>query len=258
MEPANFFQAYVKDRRLGRIERFARESFDHLVRYVASDAGAEGLVAFANLVPGREREQIREQVEYFRSIGQPFEWKVYELDQPRSLEAILLAESFAAGEREAFMAFQLRESTPYIAPFDGAWRVERVTSERGVRHVLSVQERVWGRTFEWLYPQLSQTLMREPDELSVYCAYAGDEPIGSGWVEYPEGSRFPELHGGAVLKAWRGRGVFAELLGIRLREAESRRYEFLCVDASPMSRPILEKAGFLHICTTVPMRKSVA
>ena len=167
MTPQSFFAAYVEDRRQAHIARLARESLGHLVRYVARDLGAEGLVAYASLTTGREVEQIREQVEYFRSIRQDFEWKVYELDQPRSMEALLAAESFVPGEREAFMVYEVRVPTPDIPSSNGEWTVERVISEAGIRDVLSVQEVVWGRGFEWLYTQLCQRFIQRPDELCV-------------------------------------------------------------------------------------------
>lgn len=109
-----------------------------------------------------------------------------------------------------------------------------------------------------LYPQLVATLQRRPTEFSIYCAYARGEPVGTGRTKFPPDSRFPELHGGAVLESWRGRGIYSDLFGVRLREAKQRGYDFMCVDAAPMSRPILEKIGFESVCATVPMRRKVA
>jgi len=108
---------------------------------------------------------------------------------------------------------------------------------------------IWGPT--------GKRALRTRLQLCVYCAYAGGKPIGSGWVEFPEGSVYPELHGGAVLEEWRGRGLYSELFAVRLRQVERRHFRFLCVDASPSSRPILEEIGFRLVCATVPMRKGV-
>jgi GNAT superfamily N-acetyltransferase len=93
--------------------------------------------------------------------------------------------------------------------------------------------------------------------LSIYCAYVGGEPVGTGWTEFPPDSRFPELHGGAVLESRRGRGIYSDLFAVRVDEAKKRLYDFICVDAAPMSRPILQKIGFRGVCATVPMRKKV-
>ena len=253
MNPADIFRAYVADRRRQDIEQFDRECFGHLLRYTARIPGAEGMVTFANLSPGCEVRQIVEQVDYFSSIRQDFEWKVYEFDRPDRLQALLAAELFVADESEVFMVLSLDRRSRKVASCQGAWEVRRVIDDAGVRDVVTVQERVWGRTFPWLYPQLAKTRQRRPTELSMYCAYDGGEPVGTGYTEFPPGSRFPELHGGAVLEGWRGRGMYSDLFNVRLEEAKQRGHDFLCVDAAPMSRPILERIGFDRICATVPM-----
>lgn len=58
--------------------------------------------------------------------------------------------------------------------------------------------------------------------------------------------------------SFRGRGIYKALYEERLAEAARRGYERITVDASPMSRPILEKIGFFHICSTTPMRYKIA
>jgi hypothetical protein len=39
-----------------------------------------------------------------------------------------------------------------------------------------------------------------------------------------------------------------------MRDARARGYEFVAVDAAPMSRPILMRQGFTPVCFTYPMR----
>jgi len=51
-----------------------------------------------------------------------------------------------------------------------------------------------------------------------------------------------------------GAGEFySMLLHERCLEAQERGYEYLAVDAAPMSRPILERKGFEFICWTYPL-----
>jgi hypothetical protein len=54
--------------------------------------------------------------------------------------------------------------------------------------------------------------------------------------------------------AYRGQGLYTALLAIRAQEAISRHVEFLTVDASAMSRPILEKFGFIKIAESYPCK----
>jgi len=86
--------------------------------------------------------------------------------------------------------------------------------------------------------------------------YASEEPriVQATASDYIPGSAFADLHGGAVLEAARGRGVYSRLLQVRVAHARERRCEYLSVDAAPMSRPILEAKGFTRICGTYPMR----
>jgi hypothetical protein len=47
------------------------------------------------------------------------------------------------------------------------------------------------------------------------------------------------------------------LLAVRAQEARARRVRFLSVEASPMSRPILEKFGFQMLAYTYPCKWEV-
>jgi hypothetical protein len=155
---------------------------------------------------------------------------------------------------EVFMICSLRGQGSVPKYERAPWDIRIISDEKGIGDVVAVQEQVWIQNFEWLAGPLARRLRTDPSSLSVYCAYAGSKPIGTGWTDFPSGSAFPELHGGAVVAAWRGRKVYSALYGCRLAEAIERSYDFLVVDASPLSRPILEKLGFRPVCTTIPMR----
>jgi GNAT superfamily N-acetyltransferase len=251
------FHEYAADRRDRRLEGFHEERFPHLVRYTPAARDIEGFVAFADLPPGGEREAILEQVRFFADRGEPFEWKVYDFDRPADLRVLLEREGFVAGPMEAFMLLPLGGSpTPHPGVAATGIRLERVRTEEGIRHVVAVQEEVWQRDLSWLADTLWRSLSERPEEMSIHCAYSGSRPVGTGWTEFPDGSQFADLHGGAVLPEARGRGVYSLLFDQRRQEAWKRGYRYLTVDAAPMSRPILERKGFLHICDTYPMRLS--
>ena len=245
MDVDDFFRRYAQDRRSMELPSFRREAFDHLVRYTAEPPGDEGFVAFARLAPATEQAAIREQVDHFRRLGQAFEWKVYALDRPGNLRRLLHDEGFVADDEETFMVFDLSGRSPRGARVGAA--------VAGLDDVLAVQQAVWGDRFDGLRRALSNALRSAPDTVSVYCAYLHGRPVGSGWIDFPPGSRFPELHGGSVVGDARGRGVYSALFTRRLDEAATRSYAHVCVDASDLSRPILRNIGFEVVCTTVPM-----
>jgi len=68
--------------------------------------------------------------------------------------------------------------------------------------------------------------------------------VSSAWVRFNPGSQFASLWGGSTLEQYRGQGHYTALMAVRAQEAARRGVRFLTVDASPMSRPILEKQGF--------------
>jgi hypothetical protein len=258
MTKIEVFHSYCADRKRIRIDGFEAHEFDHLMRYTSRDPGVDGLVAYTNLRRGYEVAQIQEEIAYFQALRQNFEWKVYEFDRPSNLQKILESQAFVPGEMEVLMIYSLRGQASITKYEQSLWDVRMVQDEIVVRDVVAVQEEVWGQDFDWLVRQLACRLRCDPTGLSVYCAYADGQPIGTGWTDFPSGSAFPELHGGAVVKAWRGRNVYSDLFRRRLAEAIERSYDFLVVDASPLSRPILEKLGFRPVCTTIPMRFKVA
>lgn len=246
-----FFDEYVRDRREQSIELYTLEDLGYLVRYTPQTE-SDGIVMFANLKPSEAKSIIEEQINYFGSKCNGFEWKVYDFDEPGNLKSLLGEYGFLPDEPEAFMACSVKACVHSASPLV-SWEIVQVESKQGLLDVVSVQESVWDRKFDWLAEQLQFRVTTQPEQLSIYCAYVDGKPVGTGWTDFPKGSKFPELHGGSVLPEMRGQGIYKALYEKRLAEAANRGYEWLVVDASPMSRPILEKMGFIHICSTTPM-----
>jgi len=254
LDPSSLFREYAAERRSRGILGFDLEVLPHLSRHTPRDPGVEGLVLFADLPPGREVAAIRAEKEYFRARGLGLEWKVFEFDRPSNLRALLEAEGFAAGTEELFLVRPVGAAAGRAPRIPPGFRIEPVETARGIDDVVRVQEAVWGRAFGWLRPQLAGLLRQRPRVLWLGCAYEGDRPVATGWAEFGPGSRFADLHGGAVLPEVRGRGIYSALLARRSEEARRRGYPLLAVDAAPMSRPILVAKGFQPVCGTVPMR----
>lgn len=260
MDVQAFFKQYAQDRREQNIPGFTREAFPHLVRYLGHTVDGEGgLVSYTSLTQGQELAQIQAELDHFRQKGSPFEWKVYEFDTPANLKELLLAQGFVQDEEEAFLVFHLGQEQGKTLPpqrtLNSNVRIERVADEAGLRDIVAIQAAVWqDHEFDWLLPQLLDTLQNHPQQLSVYCAYVDEQAVGCGWTSFPPGSSMPELHGGSVLEAFRGQGIYSALYRVRFEELRERGYQYVTVDAAPMSRPILERIGFELVCKTWPMR----
>ncbi len=62
------------------------------------------------------------------------------------------------------------------------------------------------------------------------------------------------LWGGSTISGFRKRGLYTALLAVRAQEANARGVRYLTVNASAMSRPILEKFGFEVIAYSHPCK----
>jgi GNAT superfamily N-acetyltransferase len=221
-----------------------REVTPSVIRHIpAPGAGGEGVVIYSRLNAANLADIIREQITYFEGIGQDFEWKVYNYDTPSDLKAQLVARGFEAGEAEAVLALDLQEAPPaLLTPV--THDVRRITHPDKINDILAVQEEVWQEDLTWLARRLAEGLRHAPEHLSLYAAYVEGVPVSSAWIEFYKHSQFAALWGGSTLPDYRKRGLYLALLAARTQEAYHRGVRFLTVDASPMSRPILEKFGF--------------
>lgn len=131
-------------------------------------------------------------------------------------------------------------------------RLVQATDPAGIDLVVDVHEKAFGADGGQLRHRLLARLAADPGTVVAVVALAGDEPVSAARMELVPGTRFAGLWGGGTVEAWRGRGVYRALVAHRARVAAARGYRYLQVDASPMSRPILERLGFHALSTTTP------
>ncbi|WP_327673213.1 GNAT family N-acetyltransferase [Kitasatospora sp. NBC_00458] len=203
---------------------------------------------------------IAEQIAYFTALGQDFEWTLYGHDRPADLGDRLLAAGFTPDEPETLMVAEvaalLAGPAGTAAPGDAGITLREVTDEAGVDEVVDVHEQAFGTDGSRLRRRILAHLAESPDTLRVHLALAevdGREvPVSAARMELHPGTGFAGLWGGGTVEAWRGRGVYRALVAHRARLADELGYEYLRVDASPQSRPILERLGFAALTTATP------
>lgn len=248
-EPGSIGQLYRRDRRCRELPGYRREDLGALVRYTPMGSDAAGIVCFTDLDAAGLDDEIRRQIDHFQAAGVGFEWKVYGSDRPADLQSRLRDAGFEADEPEALMVFEMARYEPDARAALPGIDLRRLTDPNDLADLVALQQQVWAREFGWLHDELA-TLWAHS---AFFAAYDGPSIVGSGWIEYPPGSVFAEIHGGAVLPAYRGRRIYSALLEPRLRDAAERGLGWVAVDAAPMSRPILEAKGFAAVDTTCPM-----
>ena len=240
------FRSYVEERRTLEIPRFRREELDYAIRYTPMEHSAFGIVCFTRAGEDDIEGFIESQISYFAQVGIDFEWKVYDFDQPPDLKQRLLDWVFEKRNFEAFMVCDLSRFHEKKIGRGKTENVCRVEDLKNLQDIVKFQE----RTYEMRFPGLLEQL--QSADTAVFAAYNNESLIGTGWIVYPKDSKFAEIHGGLVHPEFRGRRLYSATLQLRFRDAVSRGYRYVAVDAALMSRPILEKRGFQRLCWTYP------
>jgi GNAT superfamily N-acetyltransferase len=221
-----------------------REATPSVVRQVPEPGyGGEGSIIYSRLTAEDASEVISEQVRYFEDLGLDFEWKAYDHDTPADLLDRLARLGFELEDPEAVMVLDL-DSAPAALWQPIRHDVRRVREPEHLDEVLVVHERVWDDPHPWLREQLAKEMTEYAEHISVYVAYLDGVPASSAWIRFHPPSQFASLWGGSTVPEHRKRGLYTALLALRAQEAWHRGFRFLTIDASPMSRPIVEKHGF--------------
>jgi GNAT superfamily N-acetyltransferase len=231
-----------------------REVTPHVVRFRPLPGMKGGsYILYSCLDENNADEVIRQEIAYFEQLGCRCEWKLYDHDQPADLRERLAARGFTIEEPEALMVLDLAK-TPEALKQPILHDVRRITGPALIPAILNVQETVWAERDIAFVQEAVQELLLNGQHISYYAAYADEKPVCSAWIRFSETGSFASLWGGATLPEYRRRGSYTALLAARTQEAIRRGYRFLTIDASPMSRPIVERHGFQFLVYTYPCK----
>jgi GNAT superfamily N-acetyltransferase len=225
-----------------------RERTATVVRHVPTVNYESGFVLHSRLNAATADAAIRDQIDYFERLGVDFEWKLFSHDSPADLLQRLQSAGFEVEEPETIMVLPL-DAVPAVLLQPVAADVRQITTTDQLADVIGVEQQVWNEDFADLSERLANDLTRTPELLRVFAAYMDGRPISSAWLYFHPGSQFASLWGGSTLPAYRKQGFYTALLATRVQAARQTAINFLTVDASPMSRPILERFGFVALTT---------
>ncbi|MGW2868420.1 GNAT family N-acetyltransferase [Kitasatospora sp. NPDC001225] len=221
-----------------------------VVRQVGSEHSWNG-VLWSGLDEAGADAAIAAQVRHFAGLGLEFEWKAYSHDRPADLGARLLAAGFTPEPDEALMLARIADLPAEAALPEGV-RLLPVTDPAGVDLLMDAHTQAFGAENPRLRERLLDHLRHGVGTVSMVVAMAGDRPVSGARMELIPGTGFAGLWGGGTAPDWRGRGIYRALIAHRARLAAELGYEYLQVDASDQSRPILQRLGFAWVSTTTP------
>lgn len=234
----------------------AVERTPRLVREAGAGAGAWCGVIWSDLDERTADAAIAEQISRFTRLGRGFEWKLYSHDLPADLGERLAKAGFVAQEPEALMVAEVA-GLPREPVLPEGVRIEPVRDPEGVELMIRAHDEAFGRPAPDLEERLRHQVRQDPDSLTAIVVLAGDRPVCAARMEFHEGTRFASLWGGGTVAEWRGRGIYRATLAYRAALAAARGFEYLQVDASADSRPILARLGFQALSTTTPYEYGV-
>ena len=221
-----------------------------VIRDISTD-GKSCEIVYSSCSEKEVDKQIANQIQCAKIHGYDLEWKVYGHDQPACLGERLSAAGFEAGDRESFMVFSANEEK--LALFgDSDCDIRRVNGRKDLTDSQLIMQETTGKSCEKQVAEFAWTLERHPESMSLYIAYCEGEPATFGRVIFHEESKFAALYGGQTRVKFRKRGLYLQMVAVRIREALNRGVEYVCIDALPTSQPILSKRGFESVTYTQP------
>lgn len=228
-----------------RVEREPR------ITRVVSDGDGWNCVLWSDLTQDNADAVIAAQVSRFSPVGRAWEWKYYSYDRPAGLPGRLRAAGFVPEPAETLLVAQIADLNLDLNPPAGVELVP-VTSQDAASALVRVHDEVFGGDHRAIGSAILAALESQPHHVEGVIAVASGTAIAAGRAEFGDHTDFASLWGGGTLPNWRGRGVFRALAAYRARQARERGYRYLQVDASPESRPILQRLGFIELATTTP------
>ncbi|MBT0769911.1 GNAT family N-acetyltransferase [Kineosporia sp. J2-2] len=200
---------------------------------VATEAGLDDLVAGA--------------LEHYRADPRivSVRWKARDHDRAPGLAGALVRHGFVRGEPESIMVGEARALAVDV-PTPGV-TLRRVTGEADVRAMSAMSDEAFG---EEPSTEMADALLRRlarHDGMQLWVAETGGRMVGAGRLEPVPDSDFAGVWGGAVLRDWRGRGIYRALTAARARAALDLGRTLIHSDSTEYSRPILERSGLLRV-----------
>ena len=252
MDPRQVLAAFDEQiRRHPRLEPDTEVERDsNVVRVIARGDGWNGVV-WSDLADADADAVIATQASRFADLGRSWEWKHYSYDRPIDLPRRLRACGLTPEPAETLLLAEL-DKLVLDEPAPEGVELVSVADARGVDALVHVHDEVFGGDHSAVGRTVLTGLAEQPSSVQAVVAMAGEEAVCAGRVEFHAGTDFASLWGGGTLPAWRGRGVFRSLVAHRAAAALDRGYRYLQVDASPDSRPVLERMGFVAVAATTP------
>jgi GNAT superfamily N-acetyltransferase len=233
----------IAQTRLGALRLVTFDGGEGFVTYPAPSGGDAETLA----------QLVRPALDHYRRIPSitRVEWKTRGHDRVPGLHEALLEHGFEPDEQESIMIGHARLLDVDVTLPEGV-RLRTVTDEGDVRSMTAMEDVAFESQISDSMAQALLGRLARGDGMELWVAEADGQVIGAGRLEPVAGTHVAGIWGGAVLQAWRGRGIYRALTTARARSALARGKTLIHSDSTDYSRPILERAGLIRVSTTTP------
>lgn len=178
-------------------------------------------------------------------------WKVYAHDTPSTeLAAALVAAGFNEHDHSSLMMMRVDDAIESLGNGTGPLSVRQLNTAASLDAYQEIWDSVWPDAPNARYVNDYRALAASANPgIAFFAGFAADEPVSSGYLFHHPGDAIVLLCGGATKAAWRGHGAYKSMLAARAHAAKARGAQYLAVEASPKSQPILARLGFETIST---------
>jgi len=225
----------------------------HTVRLVEGDRAWLSWSDLGGLPSGEIDAIIEAEIARFRELGcgEKFEWKLFGSDEPADLRERLVAHGFVPSDpADAVLVLDLADLPSDLRSTKGH-DIRRLPGEEATYEAMrDILMAIWPEDADDTINFVRDSVAADPKANSLWLAYVDGKPVAEGRIDFACGE-FAGIWGGATLPEYRNRGIYTALVAARAAEAIERGCRFLTIDASPMSRAVLEKRGFRLLDTAL-------
>jgi hypothetical protein len=228
---------------------YDREQTPFLSRFTTR-TGTRRMIIWHHLSSVNAAQAIDAEWESTQGNAAELMWKLYDHDAAHDeIRDALLARGYREKDHSTLMTIGVSDLLTSLPPPPQSIAVRQLTTPESLDAYQDIWDEVWPDEPNASYVDDYRVLLRENDPgIVLFAGFTeNDMPVTTGYLFHHPGTPFALLCGGTTKTKWRGQRAYTSTLIARANAAKTRGVEYLAVEASPESEPILKRLGFVEL-----------
>jgi hypothetical protein len=247
-------------RRNTAVAGYDREQTPYLSRFTAQTKSRR-LIIWHHISADNVTEVLDDEWARVQGHAAEMMWKLYAHDSAHDeMRGALLQRGYAEKDHSTLMSTRVDALIDALAIQKiGTIVAKPLTTPDSLDAYLDIWNDVWPDEPNASYVDDYRVLLtnRDPGIVFFVGVTANDVPVSTGYMFHQRGDAFGLLCGGTTRTNWRKQRAYTSTLIARAQAARERGAEFLAVEASPESEPILRRLGFSALSTLAFYERAV-